>query len=60
MPKLRIRDIDLYYETTGQGETILFLHSRHARRTATAIQRGADGVPVEADMNYVRRAYGPA
>ena len=26
MPKLRIRDIDLYYETTGQGETILFLH----------------------------------
>jgi pimeloyl-ACP methyl ester carboxylesterase len=26
MPKLHIRDIDLYYEVTGQGQPILFIH----------------------------------
>ncbi|MCP4541762.1 MAG: alpha/beta fold hydrolase [Chloroflexi bacterium] len=26
MPKLHIRDIDLYYETAGQGQPILFIH----------------------------------
>jgi len=26
MPKLHINDIDLYYETTGQGQPILFIH----------------------------------
>jgi len=26
MPKLHVRDIDLYYEVTGQGEPILFIH----------------------------------
>jgi len=26
MPPVRIRDIDLYYETTGQGQPILFIH----------------------------------
>jgi len=26
MPKLHVRDIDLYYETTGRGQPILFIH----------------------------------
>ncbi|HEY72686.1 MAG: 3-oxoadipate enol-lactonase [Anaerolineaceae bacterium 4572_32.2] len=26
MPKLHLRDIDLYYETTGEGQPILFIH----------------------------------
>ena len=26
MPKLRIEDIDIYYETVGQGPPILFIH----------------------------------
>ncbi len=26
MPKLDVRDIDLYYETAGQGQPILFIH----------------------------------
>ncbi len=26
MPILRVRDIDLYYETTGQGQSMLFIH----------------------------------
>ncbi len=26
MPKLRVRDIDLYYESAGQGEAVLFIH----------------------------------
>lgn len=38
MPKLRIRDIDIYYEVTGDGEPLLFIHGLGSNSRAWKMQ----------------------
>ena len=51
MPKMPVRDTALYYERTGSGPQLLFIHGMAGQLAA------ADGPPSAADvLHAVRRA----
>ena len=54
MPKMRVNDIELYYEVAGEGEPVLFLHGLGSSSTAWQLQREAFAADYQMIMPDIR------